>query len=370
MSMGKRIHERLRQRCVEVVCGIIWFSLVLVFVYLTWALISGRVGSENAGVVRLMYVAFIVFPGLVTLIGASDQSLVLPMRLILMSVQILIVWLVFGLLGGDSSAFQLGAKGPQPGLVSTYEVFFIYLLSLVCVVFQSWLIAYERHQNELTTVVGGVLVIIGILMPKLLESYSILRAYCAEGGCASGDVDAIALFEMGIACAAALAAMFVVGLFSESIRGLFRLSEEEVSAVSKGPSPAGSRNAEVPVPTSEVAIASDKQSGDVELAPGSSSAATCAPQETADGVVPPVCSEETSDRPTVLLASSSVSRSDDEGLTRSMESVMGPVGVSVPVESSSGSGSVAVSKQLMSAAVSGVVAGVCFSIASRLFGRR
>ena len=368
--MGKRILGWLRQWCVEVVCGIIWFSFVYAFVYETWTLISERVSSENAGVVSRMHFAFIGFPGLVTLIGASEQRVVLPMRLILMSVQVLIEWLVFGLLGGDSAAFRLGAKGPQPGLVSTYEVFFIYLLSLVCVVFQSWLIAYERHQNELTTVVGGVLVIIGILMPKLLESYSILRAYCSEGGCASGDVDAIALFEMGIACAAALAAMFVVGLFSESIRGLFRSSEEEVSAVSKGPSPAGSRNAEVPVPTSEVAIASNKQSGDVELAPGSSSAATCAPQETADGVVPPMCSEETSDRPTVLLASSSVSRGDDEGLTRSMKSVMGPVGVSVPVESSSGSGSVAVSKRLMSAAVSGVVAGVCFSIASRLFGRR
>ena len=363
--MDKGILGWLRQGRVEVVCGIIWFSLVLVFVYVTWALISERVGSENAGVVRLMYVAFIGFPGLVTLIGASEQSVVLPMRLILMSVQILIVWLVFDLLGGDSAAFQLGAKGPQPGLVSTYEVFFIYLLSLVCVVFQSWLIAYERHQNELTTVVGGVLVIIGILMPKLLESYSILRAYCS-----AGDVDAIVLFEMGIACAAALAAMFVVGLFSESIRGLFRSSEVEVSAVSKGTSPADSHNAEVPVPASEVAIASDAQNDGVELAPGSSSTATCVPQETADGVVPPVCSEETSARPTVSLASSSVSRGDGEGLTRSMESVMGPVGVSVPVESSSGSGSVAVSKQLMSAAVSGVVAGVCFSIASRLFNRR
>jgi len=368
--MSKRIPGQLRQRRVEVVCGIIWFSLVLVFVYVTWALISERVGSENAGVVRLMYVAFIGFPGLVTLIGASEQSVVLPMRVILMSVQILIVWLVFDLLGGDSAAFQLGAKGPQPGLVSTYEVFFIYLLSLVCVVFQSWLIAYERHQNELTAVVGGVLVIIGILMPKLLESYSILRAYCSEGGCASGDVDAIALFEMGIACAAALAAMFVVGVFSESIRGLFRSSEEEVSAVSKGSSPAGSHNAEGSVPRGEITAASDTQNDGVELGPGSSSTAACVPQEAVDGVVPPVCSEETSARPTVSLASSSVSRGDDEGLTRSMESVMGPVGVSVPVESSSGSGSVAVSKQLMSAAVSGVVAGVCFSIATRLFNRR
>ena len=330
--MKKRIVRWLRQRLVGVVGGIIGFSLVLMFVYVTWALISERVCSENAGVVRLMYVSFIGFPGLVTLIGASEQRVVLPMRLILMSVQILIVWLVFGLLGGDSAAFQLGAKGPQPGLVSTYEVFFIYLLSLVCAVFQFWLIAYERHQNELTTVVGGVLVIIGILMPKLLESYSILRAYCSEGGCASGDVDAIALFEMGIACAAALAAMFVVGLFSESIRGLFRSSEEEVSAVSKGSSPAGSRNAEVPVSERDIATASDKQNKESEELPASSSVATRVSQEAADGVV--------------------VSAQATERLA-----------------SACGSGC-AVSKQLMSAVVCGLVAGACFSVASGLFGRR
>ena len=332
MSMGKRILEWLRQRRVGLVGGIIGFSLVLMFVYVTWVLISERVSSENAGAVRLMYVAFIGFPGLVPPIGASEQRVVLPMRLILMSVQILIVWLVFGLLGGDSAAFQLGAKGPQPGLVSTYEVFFIYLLSLVCAVFQSWLIAYERHQNELTAVVGGVLVIIGILMPKLLESYSILRAYCSEGGCASGDVDAIALFEMGIACAAALAAMFVVGLFSESIRGLFRSSEEEVSAVSKGSLPAGFRNAEVSVSERDSATASDKQNKESEELPASSSVATRVSQEVADGVA------------------ISVQATDAAASMR-------------------GSGG-AVSKQLVGAAVSGLVAGACFSITSRLFSRR
>ena len=52
--MDKGILGWLRQGRVEVVCGIIWFSLVLVFVYVTWALISERVGSENAGVVRLI----------------------------------------------------------------------------------------------------------------------------------------------------------------------------------------------------------------------------------------------------------------------------------------------------------------------------
>ena len=330
--MGKGILGWLRQRRVEVVCGIIWFSLVLVFVYVTWALISERVGSENAGVVRLMYVAFIGFPGLVTLIGASEQRVVLPMRLILMSVQVLIVWLVFGLLGGGSLASYLGATDPEPGLVSTYEVFFIYSLSLVCAVFQCWMIVYERRRNELSVVVGGVLGIIGILLPRLLESYSILGAYCSWGRCASEDLDAAALFETGIACAAALAAMFVVGLFSEPIIGFFRSSEEEVSAVSKGPSPAGSHSAEVSVPVSGAAIASDKQNKESEVLPASSSVATRVSQESADGAVVPAQAAE------------------------ALASACGP-GVAVP-------------KQLMGAAVTGLVGGACFSVVNRLFSRR
>lgn len=330
--MGKRNHEWLRQRRVEVACGIIRFSLVLVFVYVTWALISERVGSENAGVVRLMYVAFIGFPGLVTLIGASEQRVVLPMRLILMSVQVLIVWLVFGLLGGGSLASYLGATDPEPGLVSTYEVFFIYSLSLVCAVFQSWLIAYERHRKELTAVVGGVLVIIGIFMPKLLESYSILRAYCSKIWCTSEELDTAALFEIGIACAAALSAMFVVGLFSESIIGLFRSSDEAVSNVPQESSPADSQNSEVPVSEREIATASDKQNKESEELPASSSVATRMSQEAADGVVIPAQA------------------------TEALASTCGP--------------GVAVSKQLMGAAVSGLVAGACFSVVNRLLSRR
>jgi len=279
-----------------------------------------------------MYVAFIGFPGLVTLIGASEQRVVLPMRLILMSVQVLIVWLVFGLLGGGSLASYLGATDPEPGLVSTYEVFFIYSLSLVCAVFQSWLIAYERHRKELTAVVGGVLVIIGIFMPKLLESYSILRAYCSKIWCTSEELDTAALFEIGIACAAALSAMFVVGLFSESIIGLFRSSDEAVSNVPQESSPADSQNSEVPVSEREIATASDKQNKESEELPASSSVATRMSQEAADGVVIPAQA------------------------TEALASTCGP--------------GVAVSKQLMGAAVSGLVAGACFSVVNRLLSRR
>lgn len=374
--MGKRILGWLRQRPVAVVYGVIWCLLLCAIVHFVWKthiVISGRLSEQNAELLGNMYYALFGFPAIITLIGAwrkcGGWRAVLTMRLILAVVMVSIFWCVFTPFS-DSMAFYIGAKEPIPGLVSAYEVLFIYLLFVICASFQCWLIASERAQNELNSVVGGVLVIMGILMPKLLESYSILSAHCSKWGCASGNKEGLALFEMGIACAAALAGMFVVGLFSRLIVQFLRSSEEELSVVSKESSLADSQNAEGSVPRSEITAASGKQSDGVELVPGSSPATTCVPQETADGVVPPVCSEETSARPTVSLASSSVSRGDDEGLTRSMESVMGPVGVSVPVESSSGSGSVAVSKQLMGAAVSVVVAGVCFSVVSRLFNRR
>lgn len=376
VSMGKRIHEWLRQRRVAVAYGVFWFFLLCFiagFVWMTHINISGRLLEQNAEMLGKMYDALFGFPGVIAFICTwwkhDRWRAVLTMRLILILVMVIVFFIAFTPFD-QSMAFYIGADVPEPGLVSTYEVLFVYILFVVAASFQCLLIASETRQKELTSVVGGVLAIMGILMPKLLESYSTLSAHCSQGGCALGDRNGTALFEMGISCAAALAAMFVVGLFSESIVRFFRSCEEKVSDVFKKYSLDGSQNNELTVSEREIATASDTQNDGVELAPGSSSTAARVPQEAADGVVPRVCSEETSARPTVSLASSSVSRGDDEGLTRSMESVMGPVGVSVQVEFSSCSGSVAVSKQLMSAAVSGLVAGACFSVASRLFNRR
>lgn len=330
MSMSKRILEWLRQRRVGVVC------VIIVVACMTWATISERVSEENAGFVWCMHIIFIGPPGLVTLSGALNQRdgwrAVLAMRVILMLVQVCVFWCVFVCLDGDSLASYLGAGNSELALVSTYEVFFIYSLSIVCAVFQCWMIVYERCRNELSAVVGGVLVIMGILLPKLLESYSILGAYCSWGRCMSEDLDAAALFETGIACAAALAAMFVVGLFSEPIIGFFRSSEREVSNALQESSPADSHNVEVTVSAREIASASDKQNKESEVLPASSSVATRVSQEAADGVVVSAQATET-------------------------------------LASASGSGD-AVSKQLMGAAVGGLVAGACFSVASRLFSRR
>ena len=338
MSMGKRNLGWLRQRRVAVASGVIWCLLLIAIAFFLWEthiVISGLFFERNAEMLGNMYYALIGFPGIITFIGFWRQcngwQAVLTIRLIL----ILAIVVVFGYFFAssiDGMASYIGTDKPEPGLVSTYDVLFIYVLFVLCASFQCWLIASERRRNELTSVVGGVLMIMGILMPRLLESYSILSAHCSMGACALGDVDGIALFKMGIACAAALAVMFVIGLFSETIVQFIRSSEEELSVMSRESSLADSHNAEVSVPASGAAIASDKQNKESEELPASSSVATRVSQESADGAVVPAQA------------------------TERLASACGP-GVAVP-------------KQLMSAAVSGLVAGVCFSVASRLFGRR
>lgn len=175
MSMSKRILGWLRQRPVSVVYGAIWCLLLCAIVHFVWKtqiVISGRLSGQNAELLGNMYYALFGFPGIITFIGAwrkcGEWRAVLTMRLILVLVMVAVFWPVFTS-SSESMAFYIGVNKPEPGLVSTYEVLFIYLLFVVCASFQCWLIAYERVQNELNSVVGGVLVIMSILMPKLLE---------------------------------------------------------------------------------------------------------------------------------------------------------------------------------------------------------
>lgn len=384
--MGKRILGWLRQRPVVVAYSVLWIPFLVLIAILFWVIlgiVDGQVSDQYLyrfwAIVIAPFLFLIVVTALMQIVPLLRRSWrrslpILAIRLILIFACLVAFLCVLCLPNVRGYGFYLGQGVSEPELVSFHEVYFIYGLFIVGSLFQCGMIEFEDKISEVNKVIGGVLAIVGILVPKLIESWSLLSVSYGEDlcdkSCKADLLGGILALQMGIAYAVGLSVMLVIGLYAESIARFFRSCEEKVSDDSKKYSLDGSQNDEVTVSEREIATASDTQNDGVELGPGSSPATTCVPQETADGVVPPVCSEETSARPTVSLASSSVSRGDDEGLTRSMKSVMGPVDVSVPVESSSGSGSVAVSKRLMSAAVTGVVAGVCFSVASRLFSRR
>lgn len=278
--MGKRVLGWPRQRRVAVAYGVIWCLLLIAIAFFSWntlRIISVQIDEKDVWSVWKIYCLPLLF--LVGFIVVSQiiywrrkvwqQSRpILTMRLILIFVFVLFFQCVLAVPNGIGLGFYLGKGDPEPGLVSTQEVIFIWVLFLVGALFQCILIKFENRQAEVDKVVGGILIIMGIMMPKLLESWTLLSVHCGIGNCTPDQFEVFVLFKMGIAYAVGLSVMFVVGLFSETIIGFFRSSEEKQT------------------------LASPCGSGD------------------------------------------------------------------------------AVSKQLMSAAVSGLVAGVCFSVASRLFGRR
>lgn len=338
--MGKRILGWLRQRPVAAGYGVLWFFLLVLiafFFYETFQIVRVQVPDEYSWTVWLYvitpFLLLIATTVLMQIISPRRSCPILTIRLILVAACLGVFLFVLILPNVDGYTLYRGQGVLDSEIVSFYEAYFIYGLFIVGSLFQCVMIEHEDKISKVNKVIGGVLAITGILVPKLLESWSLLTVRYYENSCGKCcKVDLLAgilELQMGVAYAVGLAVMAAIGLFAESI---VRFIRSKVSAMSKGSSPDDSQNTEVPVPASEITAASDKQNDGVELAPGSSSTATCVPQEAADGGAIPAQTVET-------LASASGS------------------GVDLP-------------KSWMSAAVSGLLAGACFSVASRLFSRR
>lgn len=340
MSMGKRILGWLRRRPVAAGYVVLWFfllGLIAGFFCATFQIVRVQVPDEYSWTVWLYvitpFLLLIATMVLMQIISPRRSCPILTIRLILIAACWGVFLLVLILPNVDGYTLYRGQGVLDSEIVSFYEAYFIYGLFIVGSLFQCVMIEHEDKVSKVNKVVGGVLAITGILVPKLLESWSLLTVRFYENSCGKCcRVDLLAgilQLQMGVAYAVGLAVMAAIGLFAESI---VRFIRSKVSAMSKGSSPDDSQNAEVPVPASEITSASDKQNDGVELAPGSSSTPTCVPQEAADGGAIPAQAAET-------LASASGS------------------GVDLP-------------KRWMSAAVSGLVAGACFSVVTRLFSRR
>ncbi len=211
-------------------CSDVWSVMVFLALYncsvffKTITAIAHRADGEIAKSCVEMYVASIVLSVACVYFGLSIRQgrrrLCVTMQLLLFAIFLSIFRSVFDTLGGEGLAFSIGA--PASGVASVYEAFFIWALFVVGAGFQIALISNEARRHEMNMLHGGVLVIVGILLPKMLDSYSLLRAHCYEVQCGNGELGSVMLFEMAIAYAAALAAMFVFGVFSPSIRTSIR----------------------------------------------------------------------------------------------------------------------------------------------------
>ena len=111
-----------------------------------------------------LYLLFFLFLIIVAVIAfcklggaeASKRWLYLTVQLVNFTVLLGVFWLALFLAGGDGFAFFLGKR--EPGVVSAYEAFFIWLLFLFGAILQILSVMNDKYRKEIRMGVGGILV--------------------------------------------------------------------------------------------------------------------------------------------------------------------------------------------------------------------
>lgn len=234
---------------------------------------------------------------------------------VLLAVLFLVFLFVFTILSGQTQATFYGDE--HSGVLSAYETFFVWTICAVGISAQLLLVASDRFYHQASLITGGSLVMIGIFMPKFLESYELLRASCHAFTCDADLLLLITQYEVAFAFVASMAALSVAGIFMPTWRPwLFGLFDGTTPCLICG------RNARRNIGQSVTVGLYEDSAGGL----GDATSALDFEERTARA----------------------------ESMQRAVGAMRGD----------------ALSRQWMGAAVSGVVAGVCFSVVNRLFSRR
>ena len=300
-----------------------WFVLVCAGFVIAGSLnwfhnsLKGQLSGQGAGAVTAVVVCVLLLSLGMSMIGSVvsnhsfwEQITVQAVLLAVVSCPLAFAYNVVE--SGKPLATFYGGGGA--GVVSAYEAILVLALCLISLIIQMMLVHYDSLHREVTLIVGGCLAVVGILLPKMLESYEVLQAYCAAAECDANYRLGIAWYEVSLAFSASLAALFVAGVLTPVWRPrLYQLFAPD-------------RPCEIssPIPAHDLIHVPSLGQGD--------------PSGGAEGHGSPVVLDESK-----------------------VSSVPSAVGSAEPRSSAF--------RQLASAAVSGVVAGACFSVVSRLFSR-
>lgn len=213
------------------VYGFIWFVLLTLMTCCVWGTLA-EIRTQAVEGTEPFYIVWYFFPLIIPAgialgrMGGIEASkrLYLSVQLVNFTVLLLVFWGVFFLANGNDLAFFLG--NPEPGVVSVYEAFFIWILFFFGMILQILSVTNDKYRNEIRIGVGGILFAISIFLPKLLESYALLRASCTsplaknvciEAQCQEYAIETIPMFAMTIAFSAALMVLFFVSMLSPTI---------------------------------------------------------------------------------------------------------------------------------------------------------
>ena len=301
-----------------------WFVFVVAVVAIAGSLarfyfsLNAQLSGQGAGAVTAVVVCVLVLSLGMSMIGSvvSNRSFweqITVQAVLLAIVSCPLAFEYYLVETGKPLATFYGGGGA--GVVSAYEALLVLAICLFSLSTQMMLVHYDSSNREANLIVGGSLAVVGILLPKMLESYEVLQAYCAEAVCDAEYRLDVTWYEVAIAFSASLAALFIAGVLTPVWKPqICRLFDADSLCEICSPIPA---HDPIDVPSSDRGDARGEAEGH--------------------------------GNPAVL----------DE---RKASSAPSAVGVAQPRSSAS--------RQLASAAVTGVVAGVCFSVVSRLFSRR
>ena len=213
------------------VYGFIWAALLIIASLFVWGTLAEIRTQAVEGTERLYfswYLFSVYFPTVIALcrMGRVEASkrLYLTVQLVNFNVLLWIFRAVLDLAGGNDLAFFLG--NPEPGVVSVYEAFFILVLFLCGEILQMLSVMNDKYRNKIRIGVGGILFIISIFLPKLLDSYALVRASCTsplskdayiEAQCQERALETIPMFTMAIAFSAVLLVQFFFSMLSPTI---------------------------------------------------------------------------------------------------------------------------------------------------------
>ena len=211
--------------------GFIWVVLLALMIRCVWGTLAEIRTQAVEGSERI-YAAWYFLPLLIPVAIAfcrtgvieGAKRLYLTVQLVNFTVLVGVFRVVLGLAGGSALAFFLG--NPESGVVSLYEAVFIWVLFLFGAILQILSVMNDRYRNKIRIGVGGVLFAISIFLPKLLDSYALVRATCApplpedtsiKAQCQEQAIGTIPVFTMAIAFSTALMVLFFVSMLSPTI---------------------------------------------------------------------------------------------------------------------------------------------------------
>lgn len=176
-------------------------------------------------------------------------------NLLIESVFILSCIMVYDFLPSGASAFYVG--GDVTGLFSSAETYFLFVLAWFGLMVNMALIG-DGYTAELgRKFVGGLLIVIGILLPGFIESYGLLWACKGSDKCyqtRASIIDyEISFRELTISCAAALGITFLAGFtisrFVSWAQNYFSYGDIVAKNASSSDLPAASGDKKLPTET-------------------------------------------------------------------------------------------------------------------------